>query len=186
MLERDKKVERALELLLREHSPPDASGWAWLIREMTEGERGSAGVDDEDPDEGEEWKCETLPAWRIAQEFAVNALRVVESIAERPQSGSGADSAVVDFVSNAMIAPATIVRGASFGSDTEEAGANIAYCKRALAAANSAIAALREMRLKGIVEGRAYFALAADAAEAREAIALHVAELRESFSRNRV
>src|ERR1041384_1206391 len=182
MLERDKKVERAMELLYRERPVADASGWSWLMGELPE-------IDDDDTDDGEEWKCETLQPWRLAQDFAAHALKVVESMAERPKSesgtGSGADSAVVDFVSNAMIAPGTIARGMSFGGEPGGGGANIAYCKRGLAAANSAISALREMRLKGILGGTAYHVLAAEAAEARDAIALHVAELREAFLRNR-
>src|SRR5258707_11127390 len=85
MHQRDKKVERAMELLYRERPVSDACGWSWLIGELP-------GVDDDDADDGEEWKCETLPAWRLAQEFAAHALRVVESLAERPHSYSGAGS----------------------------------------------------------------------------------------------
>src|ERR1041384_3682396 len=119
MLERDKKVERAMELLYRERPVADASGWSWLMGELPE-------IDDDDTDDGEEWKCETLQPWRLAQDFAAHALKVVESMAERPKSesgtGSGADSAVVDFVSNAMIAPGTIARGMSFGCEPEGGG----------------------------------------------------------------
>lgn len=198
---REKKIERCLELIYRfrhlpnrEHLTGREIGWTWLIGEIAADERRIFGCEDEEPEEGEEWKnaagygdeelsqlwhCEYLPVFRFAQEFALRALRLVDSLPEPAHL----NSAVVDFVSNAMSTPGNIARGAAIGEDPDDLGGNIAYSKRGLAAANLSIAALREMKLKRILEGNAYLMLAMEAAEVRDAIALHVADLRDRFQR---
>ena len=57
-------------------------------------------------------------------------------------------------------------------------GGNIAYCKRALAAANKVLAALREMMEKNIIAHTSYCQLVEEATEVRNAIALHILDLR--------
>jgi hypothetical protein len=189
MREQDRKLERCMDLFFRDHTLSRAIGWRWMP-----GPGWSAAPDreDEELDEGEEWKasagfgenepfgvadCEGVPVYLLAQSFALRALRLVDSLPEHARLAS----AVVDFVSNAMIAPANIAGGTSIGDDREELGGNIAYCKRGLAAANCSIGALREMRQRRIVEGEVFFDLVREAAEVRNAIALHILDLREKF-----
>ena len=102
---------------------------------------------------------------------------------DRLPEESREDSSVVDFVSNAMVAGAKLAGGNGIGDDPEQLGGNIAYCKRGLASANLAIDALREMREKGIVEGSPYLDLVNEATEVRNAIALHILDLREIFGK---
>jgi hypothetical protein len=82
-----------------------------------------------------------------------------------------------------MIASAKIAGGTGMGDDMEELGANIAYCKRGLAAANLAVASLHEMEEKKIVEARSYLELMKEAIDVRNAIAIHIVDLREKFRR---
>ncbi|HYQ87351.1 MAG TPA: hypothetical protein VES59_08940 [Bacteroidota bacterium] len=189
MREQDRKVERCMDLIFRAHSIARAIGWGWMPGPVW----GAApDREDEELDEGEEWKasvgfgenepfcvgdCAGIPVYLLAQSFALRALRLVDSLPEHARLAS----AVVDFVSSAMIAPAKIAGGTSIGDDLEELGGNIAYCKRGLAAANCSIAALREMRQRRIVEGEVFFDLTREAAEVRNAIALHILDLREKF-----
>jgi hypothetical protein len=180
MREEDRKFERCMEL---------SFGWRW----MPGPEWGAAPVrEGEEVDEGEEWKasagfgenepfdageCEGIPVYVLARSFALRALRLVDSLPEHARLAS----AVVDFVSSAMIAPADIAGGTSIGDDREGLGGNIAYCKRGLAAANCSIVALREMRQRHIVEGELFLDFARAAAEVRNAIAMHILDLREKF-----
>src|SRR5438309_4275921 len=189
MREQDRKVERCMELFFAGHTIARAMGWRWIS-----GPEWGAAPDREDDelDEGEEWKASAgfgenepsgmgdyagIPVYLLAQSFALRAVRLADSLPEHARLAS----AVVDFVSSAMIAPAKIAGGTSIGDDPEELGGNIACCKRGLAAANCSIAALREMRQRRIVEGEVFLDLAREAAEVRNAIALHILDLREKF-----
>lgn len=199
MKQQDRKVDRYMELFYRYQDDPNRDeiiaremGWTWLLNQpdpsIPRDEEG------EEIDEGEDWKASAgmegdelleyhqykyLPVYQTAHAFALRAFRFADQL---PESARG-DSAVVDFVSNALIAGAKIAGGSGLGDDIEELGGNIAYCKRGLAAANLAIAALHEMQEKHFVEGRAYIDLMKEATEVRDAIALHVVELREKFRR---
>ena len=199
MKEQDRKVDRYMELFYRYQDDPNRDdiiaremGWKWLL-----GSNDEDGISTEDEDileEGEGWKASTgiyddereelhrykhLPVYQAAHDFALRAFRFTDQLPEY----IGKDSAVVDFVSNAMIASAKIAGGTGIGNDIEELGGNIAYCKRGLAAANIAIAALHEMREKNIVGSQTYFSLQEEAIEVRNAIAVHILELREKFWR---
>jgi hypothetical protein len=203
MREQDKKVDRYMELFYRYYNHPDRDeiiaremGWTWLLdRPEAENEEGSSRFEDEidDVEEGEEWKraagvesddeelfdFESLPVYQRAKDFALHAMHFVDELPESVRE----DSAVVDFLSNAMIAPAKIAGGTGIGNDIEELGGNIAYCKRGLAAANLTIAALHEMREKGILAVKVYLDLVKEATEVRNRIAVYILDLREKFQR---
>ncbi len=201
MKEQDKKVDRYMELLYRYHDDPNQDkiiaremGWTWLLEEMKEMEENPSSLsEDEEIEEGESWKAaagidekpfewegfENLPVYQLCHHFALTAMRFVDQLPESVRE----NSSVVDFVSNAMIAGAKIAGGAGIGDDLEELGGNIACCKRGLAAANLAIVSLREMKEKQIVGGKTYFDLMNEATEARNAIAIHILELREKFQK---
>ncbi|MBI3766416.1 MAG: hypothetical protein HY277_07945 [Ignavibacteriales bacterium] len=202
MKEQDKKVDRYMELFYRYQDNPDRDeiiaremGWTWLLKDELDDEFSSALDDHEDEvEEGEYWKksaginqddtfdlhaYRNLPVYQKAKEFALKAFRFVERLPEVVRE----DSTVVDFVSSAMIASAKIVGGMCMGEDIEELGANIAYCKRGLNAANVVISALYEMQQKSILKETSYSDLIRDAVEVRNAIAIHILDLREKFRR---
>jgi hypothetical protein len=196
MKEQDKKVDRYMELFYRYRDDPNRDeiiaremGWTWLLEQ-----RGSERIEDaeQDDDDAEAWKqaldpekdelfdweaFEHLPVYQLTHAFALRAFRYVDQLPDATQG----DSAVVDFVSNAMIAGAKIAGGTGIGEDRDELGGNIAYCKRGLAAANLTIAALHEMKQKKIIRGRSYIEMVDEATEVRNAIAIHVLDLREKF-----
>ena len=199
MQEQDKKVDRYMELFYRYQDHPDRDeiiacemGWTWLLENATEDEEPSM-FDGEEVEEGEEWKIAAgvnensfdvngfrdHPIYQKTYQFALRAMKFVDQLPENKSE----DSSVVDFVSNAMIAGAKIAGGTGLGDDLDELGGNIAYCKRGLAAANLAIAALHEMKGKHIINGKAYFELVKEAIEVRNDIALHIVDLRERFDR---
>lgn len=203
MREQDKKVDRLMELFLRYQDDPNCEqiieqemGWDSL---RDADEEGSDVTDfdyeeemEDELDEGDEWKAvagyegshrlhshHLIPAFQSAYAFALRAHRFVESLPMQNRS----DSSVVEFVSNAMIAPAKLAGGSGMGYDLEQLGGNIACCKRGLAASNLALDALREMKKKGLVGEDDYRSLMRDAFEVRNAIASHILDLRERFHR---
>ncbi len=198
MKEQDRKVDRYMELFYRYQNHPDRDeiiaremGWTWLLNE---GKHQSPEPfdDEEEIEDGESWKTsarlagedlgevddyESLPVYRRCRDFALRAYRLVDGLPDSVREVS----TVVDFVSNAMIAGAKIAGGTGMGEDIEELGANIAYCKRALAASNLAIGALHEMKEHRIIRGREFLDVMQEAVEVRNAIAVHILDLREKF-----
>lgn len=202
MKEQDKKVDRYMELFYRYQNHPDRDqiiaremGWTWLLDEGRTQPPG--GIEEEDEiEEGEDWKAsarmageefgeideyENLPVYRRCRDFALRAIKIVDALPDSVREVS----AVVDFVSNATIAGAKLAGGSSFGGgmgdDADELGANIAYCKRALAASNLAIAALHEMKERRIIRGREFIEVMQEAVEVRNGIAVYILDLREKF-----
>ncbi len=178
MREKDKRAERYMEFFYR--NTPHLSGeFCWFVvpgfgRDPAEDDAGQAWDSADASDEADE--VEVLDAYRYSRTFAEGALRIVELLPETAR-----DSAAVDFLSNVMIIPAAIAAGSLIGNDLDELGGNIACCKRALASANLAIGALREMKEKQIVGGSTYASLVRDAVEVRDLIAIHILDLREKF-----
>jgi len=192
MKEQDKKVDRFMELFYKFHDHPNRNeliaremGWTWLLDQSARSPEPPESIEEE----GEEWKslsgieaspdadCEYDPVYLKAKEFALRAYRYADHLSESVRE----DSVVVDFIANAMIASAKIAGGSSMGNGIDELGGNIAYCKRGLAAANLAIAALREMKERKIIDAGASRDLQEEAVEVRNAIALHIINLREKF-----
>lgn len=202
MKEQDRKVDRYMELFYKYQNHPDRDeliaremGWTWLLDKRDTDEFGPPLPQTGEVEEGDEWKVnagiptdhnfdfdsyKTLPVFQRAHRFAVDAMKFVDQLSESARE----NSVVVEFISNAMVASAKIAGGTGLGDDLEDLGGNIAYCKRGLAAANLAIAALHEMRERKILVGGMYLQLMEEATEVRNAIALHVIELREKFRRD--
>jgi hypothetical protein len=183
--EQDKKIDRYMELFYRHrgdyyHDEMIARDmdWNWLS------EHEQLLLHDDDIEENEGWKIQAgveendAPfVHNEAYDFLIKAITFVDQLPENKRN----DSAVVDFLSNAMIASAKVTSGSDMGDDIDEIGGNIAYCKRGLLAANHSLEALREMKEKGIVRGDPYFFLTQDLVETRNRIALHILDLREKF-----
>ncbi|MDI6779080.1 MAG: hypothetical protein QME25_02620 [Bacteroidota bacterium] len=121
--------------------------------------------EDTDDDDGEEWKAKTgiveegdygpnnfrkSKLYKMAFEFAIKATKFIRAL---PGSIDAQE-----VVSNFAL--------------------NIATCKRALNFANNAIADLREIKEKKIISDDEYFLFINDAFEIRNAVALHILNLR--------
>ncbi len=198
MKKQDRRLDRYMELFYRFRDNPNRDdiifremGWKWML---DDGQAGEHDPDSDEVQEGEEWKAAAgvendeslelhyykhLPVYRRSHEFAIKAFHIAEQLPDEV----GKDSSVVDFVSGAMIASAKIAGGTGIGQDIEELGGNIAFCKRGLVSANLAIAALREISEKNIIGSSLYRELLDEATEVRNAIAVHIIELREKFRR---
>lgn len=201
MRRQEKKLDKYLELFYRYSGDPEQErklaevmGLADLLnfeRGSGEGEAGASSTEVEEDLEGESWKriagykeyddqraaLERLPAYRLAYDFAAKVSSIVESLS----SQSKEDSTVVEFLSQALLAPAKVAAGYAMGIELDVLGGNIASCKRALAASNEAIESLLQLRTRGIVPEDLHIRLVKGAVEARNAIAARVVDLREQF-----
>jgi hypothetical protein len=197
MQERDRMVDGYMELFYRHRNRTDSAtiiareiGWEWILNPPNEDLQSPFFGDGEELEEGDEWKAASVdqpfddllsdPVCRISRQFARRAYDFVENLPDVIREVS----CVVDFLSNAIICSAKIAGGTGMGNDLDDLGGNIACCKRGLAAANLSAAALREMRKKGIVSGQVYFQLIEEAVEVRDAIAVHILDLRALFRRS--
>ena len=130
MREQDRKVDRYMELFYRYRNDPKRDeiiaremGWTWLLQEDHRARLAdlSPATDDE-LDEGDEWKTriepsddlpaafsgfELLPVYQNAMNFSLRAFHYVDRLPEHRR----ADSAVVDFLSNAIVAASKIAGG---------------------------------------------------------------------------
>jgi len=178
----DRMRERCLELVFRNRFPAGkceqfSGGWGWCAWQFAE-----------DEEEGDEWKrsvpqerllrsdfesVQLLPVYRRAKEFCILATGSVEKIPE----AYAQNSTVVDFLSNASV----IAAGLAMGSKVGELAGNIAYCKRALLAANLVLEALRELKNCRIISLQQYDELVREATELRNDVALYIIELRHQF-----
>ena len=172
----------------------EAMGWSHLLDLENRDEKEQADPYSSELDEeleGESWKrlagyveyddhraaLEQLPAFRIAYDFALSVNTFVDTLS----SGMREDSAVVEFLSQALLAPSKIAGGFEMGIELDVLGGNIAHCKRALAASNHVVNALVHLRKRGVVPEHLYNGLVRGAVEARNEIAAHVVDLREQF-----
>ena len=139
--------------------------------------------------DGESWKqftgyeeyddhragLERVPAFRVAHDYALSVNDFVDVLSPNMRE----DSTVVEFLGQALLAPARVADGYALGTELDLIGGNIAHCKRGLAASNKAVKALRQLRARGLVRELSYRGLVQGAVEARNAIAVHVVDLRE-------
>jgi len=203
MKEQDRMVDRFMELFYRYQNDPNRDqiiagemGWAHFLDDGKDECEERCIDDDEDCDEGEEWKelledkqfaqqqesaFDDIPVCRKSKEYALRVLKVIDSL---PQSVRDS-KCVVDFVSNALIASAKVAGGTDLGEDAEDLGANIAFCKRGLAASNHAINALTEIKRMQFIEETIYLDLMKEAVGVRNEIAIYVSDLREKFRNGR-
>lgn len=153
------------------------------------------GMEEEDEFEdddftGEEWKSglgadfpeeqdfEELPIYQKAFDFGQAVYAWVDTL-----PGDQRESAIVELCSSTLQVAAKIAGGHGMGYDLEVLGGNIAQCKRALAAANRALDALRVFRDSDLISEGDYRRLYEYGFEVRNEVGVYVQELRERFER---
>lgn len=139
---------------------------------------------------GEDWKylseeyaltdygsIENLKVYTDSHNFGSKAMKIAESI---PSAAERND--INAFITDTIQISAKLAAGYSFGFDRDVLGGNIAYCKKALYAANSALARLRDMKNRGYFSNATYHNLHADLHELRNDIGIYIQDLREKFN----
>jgi len=196
---------RLLEAYVRQHPPPpedapEAAHEAWqraldthLALRMgwdpEDAPEPPSADDDAEPEEvAEAWKADApdlfpedvplrnLPLWREANAFAQAVLRWADTVPVHLK-----DFALVDACAHALQVPAKLAGAHAMGYDAETLGGNIAQAKRALNAANRALAALHHLRAAPSLAERDFWRLYEAGYEVRNAVGLHVQALRERF-----
>jgi hypothetical protein len=81
-----------------------------------------------------------------------------------------------------MQVPAKVAEGHAIGYERDMLGGNIACVKRALAAANSALQRLYQLKHEPYMARDTYRALYEDTYELRNALGLYVQDLRDRFN----
>lgn len=145
--------------------------------------------DYDDFDEGDEWKSlsedymysdysslEDLDIYFDAKELAVDILRWAETIPEKSQTKD-----FQQFVEETLKIGAKLAGGHSFGFEQEYIGANIAYSKKALANANTALELIQTLKKKSFFTRKQYLQIHSDLFELRNDIGIYVQELRDQF-----
>jgi hypothetical protein len=149
------------------------------------------GEDEEDFDEGEEWKelsadfaqsengsIENLSVYLRARDLSVGVLERAESIHPKLRT-----EAFSDFVSNTLKIGAKLAGAYSFGFELDYLGANIACTKKALYAANEALFTLEDhLKETPIFPVSQYPRLHEEVFILRNDIGIYVQELREQFN----
>jgi hypothetical protein len=131
----------------------------------------------------DEWEAasldelEQLPIYQ--QAFALTR-RVMDWSDDVP--GGVKDSTLVQFCANVMQVPAKVAEGHAIGYERDMLGGNIACVKRALAAANSALQRLYQLKHEPYMARDTYRALYEDTYELRNALGLYVQDLRDRFN----
>ncbi|ARA94950.1 MAG: four helix bundle protein [Bacteroidetes bacterium] len=117
-----------------------------------------------------------LPVYRQAYDLTIDVLRWSDRL---PGELKVRDSALVQFCSCLTQIPGHLARGHALGYEREWIGGNIACVKRALHAANEALALLQEMRQQPYLRNEAtYLPLYERTFELRNALGLYVQDLR--------
>lgn len=147
--------------------------------------------EEEDFDSGEEWKelsedyatseygsIETLEVYNEVRGLAAHILQWAEKIHPKYRSEE-----YNDFVGDILRIGAKLAGGYSFGFEQDFLGGNIAYTKKALYCANSALYLLQE-HLKGapFINKEEYILLHERLFDLRNDIGVYVQELREQFN----
>lgn len=148
------------------------------------------GDDEEDDfDKGEEWKqlssdfamtdngsIEQLPAYVQAREVAALVLRWAHAVHHRKRP-----AVYFQMVNEVLQISTKLAAGYSFGFEIDYLGANIAYCKKALSYANSALSSLRSQKDASYMKKGEYSMLHENIFELRNDIGIYVQDLREQF-----
>jgi hypothetical protein len=162
-------------------------GWSFGTQDDAPHELNDAG---DEPDEGEDWKAglpeqypeeqdaEDLPLYQLAEAFGEAVLSWADTIPEAQK-----DVLLVEACANALQVAAKLAGGHGMGYELESLGGNIAYTKRALHAANRALAALHALGDAPFVTEADYRHLYEQGFELRNAVGLHVQTLREQFEK---
>ena len=95
--------------------------------------------------------------------------------------GRAKDSTLVHFCNHVTQIGANIAKGHGIGYERDAIGGNIACAKRGLAEANSALDLLPELKAEAGMTDDAYLKLYEQVFEVRNALGLHIQELRARF-----
>ncbi|AXI99617.1 hypothetical protein CYPRO_0330 [Cyclonatronum proteinivorum] len=150
-------------------------------------------VDDfDDMDEGDEWKLlsndytmsdfgslENLDVYNRAHDFGAHMLvRSAHLSFESPEDQQLYNS----FIADVLQVSAKIASGYALGFYDDMIGGNIAFCKKALQAANRALSSLQTIKEKNLVFGDVeYRQLHCDLFEIRNDLGIYIQELRDMF-----
>jgi len=116
------------------------------------------------------------PAYEQASELSTAVLDWAHDLSDAAKT-----STLVQFCACITQIPAHIARGHDIGYEVEMLGGNIACAKRGLAAANTALDLLREMKGAPHLQAVTYQSLYEQVYEVRNALGIYVQELRERF-----
>ncbi len=113
----------------------------------------------------------------------LEAVRLSSSVLDWANGLSGRvkNSSLVHYCSHLTQIPAHLAHGHSLGRERDMLGGNIACAKRGLADANAALELLRQMRRAPYMDEDIYGRLYEQTYEVRNALALHILDLREQF-----
>lgn len=148
--------------------------------------------DFDDIDEGEEWKMlsedytmsdfgslENLDVYTHAHDFGAHMLvRSANLTFDNPED----QQLYNQFMADVLQISAKIAAGYSLGFYDDTIGGNIAFCKKALQAANRALEGLQYIKEKNLVFGEVeYRQLHCDLFEIRNDLGIYIQDLREIF-----
>jgi hypothetical protein len=208
---RNELFHRVWESYLRDHPPPDSDapdheqsaweqdfhrhvaekmGWSREEPDLADWSELPDGTEDEDDCAGESWKSglardfienqevQDLPLWQAADAFRSSVLAWARIVPEQYRT-----SAIVDLCTAAIQTVTRVDCAHRMGYEMEMLGGNIARSKRALEAANRALQALQHFRAEPFMLEADYQRLYEQGFEVRNALGLHVQQLREMFER---
>jgi len=177
--------EKLREFLREKGFQPDDRSLAFLFEDQS-GDKDSSSEDntpysdeslfEDDEIESEGIPVEELPIYRQAFDLAAEVLEWANDL-----PGEIKDSALVQFCTHITQIPANIAKGHSIGSERDMIGGNIACSKRGLMAANSALVALRDLKYASYMDAELYLRFYELTFEVRNALGLHIQDLRKRF-----
>lgn len=145
--------------------------------------------DDDDFDYGEEWKelsddftlsdygsIENLEIYQEARGYAVDVLKWAEMIPQQMQNKH-----IHEYITNVLKITAKLAGGYSFGFEQDVLGGNIAYTKKALYSANSALKHLQYIKKEPFITSLSYSKFHERLFEMRNDIGIYIQELRDRF-----
>jgi hypothetical protein len=146
--------------------------------------------DDDFLEEGEEWKLlsdeyamsdygsiENLGIYKDAHKLAVRVLALAGE-----KMGTGFQKVFDAFVSEVLQINAKITAGYALGFEPDVMGGNIAYTKKGLTAANTALKHLQNMKAQKVFPNDTYYEIHANLFELRNDIGIYLQDLREMFN----
>jgi hypothetical protein len=119
---------------------------------------------------------EDLALYHDAVAFASEVIRWSNTL-----SASRKDSTLVHFCACVTQIPPNLAKGHALGHEQDMLGGNIACTKRALNAANEGLDHLRDLKTSGHMNADQYSSMYENLFELRNAVALHVLDLRSRF-----
>lgn len=145
--------------------------------------------EDDDFDYGEDWKelsddftlsdygsIENLDIYKEARTYAVEVLKWAETVPQQVQTKH-----IHDFITHVLKITAKLAGGYSFGFEQDVLGGNIAYTKKALYSANTALVYLQQMKKESFFTSLIYSKFHNRLFELRNDIGIYVQELRDRF-----